>query len=67
MIEDHAHGVFQIFKLFGVNVMNLRISYLSVLNKGEEDVRSQRLDLQIEFLGDLALFQTLIYSPYVLP
>lgn len=57
----------QVFKLLGVNVLNLRVTDFTVLHKGEQDVCSERLDLEIELPGDLALLEALVDAPDVLP
>ena len=55
MVENHSHGVFQIFELFRVDTLDVRILDFAVLHQGEQDVRGQVLALQVQALGYLAL------------
>ena len=57
----------QVFKLLGVNVLNLRVTDFTVLHKREQDVSCERLDLQIELPGYLALLEALVDASDVLP
>ena len=67
VVEDHSHGVFEVFELLVVNVLHLSVTDLAVLHQWKQDVRCQCPHLQIENFGDLALLQTFVYSSNVLP
>lgn len=60
VVEDHAHGVFEVFKFFLINGFNRAVRYLALLNQRKQDVRSQGLHPQVELLGYLALLQGLV-------
>lgn len=65
VVEDHPHGVFEVFELLGVYVDDLLVLKLPFLDEREQDVGRERLDLEVEVLGDLALLEALVDAPDV--
>jgi hypothetical protein len=57
MVEDHAHGMLKIFKLLGINILDLTVQNLLILNQREQDVSGQSLALKVQPLRHLALLQ----------
>ena len=66
MVEDHAHGMFQVFELLGVDVLHLRVTDLPIFHQWKQDVCCQSLHFQVQLLGNLTLLQTLVNTPDVL-
>ena len=66
MIENHPHGMLQVFEFLRIYRLHLWIAYFAILDQREQDVGGQRLDLQIQLLGHLALLEALVDAPDVL-
>ena len=66
VVENHAHGVLQILKFLGIDGFDLTIRDFLFFDQWEQDVSREALDLQVELLGHLALFQALVDAPDVL-
>jgi hypothetical protein len=67
MVKDHAHGVLQIFKFFGINGLYLLICNLPLFNQREQHISSEILNTQIQLFRYLALFETLVDTSDMLP
>lgn len=67
VVEDHSHGVLEVFKLLMINVLDLSVADLAVLHQRKQDISCQSPHLQVQNFGDLALLQTLVYPSDVLP
>ena len=66
VVENHAHCVLQILKLFGINDIYLGIGDFAIFNKRKQDVCRESLHFQVELLGNLALLQALVDPPDML-
>jgi hypothetical protein len=67
VIKNHSHGVFKILKLLMIDILYLRVAYLSLFDQGKQNIGSKSLHLEIKMLCHLALLKRLVYSPNVLP
>ena len=56
----------QVFEFLRIYRLHLWIAYFAILDQREQNVGGQRLDLQIQLLGHLALLEALVDAPDVL-
>lgn len=67
MIENHSHGMFKIFEFLWIDDFDLIVLNFIIFNQRKQNISGESLNFKIEPFCHLALLQTLVNPPDMLP